>query len=342
MTMCANQASGNEGARLPGVFVIGRQHSGNTVMTTLIGRMRGCFMIDDEGVFFEHRGPLRAMASAVERAAWVGANLRIREAELAKRVEEELLAWAGEHREANEIEVYRQAMAIAARLTSNRFWVQKATSYITMGEEIIESMPESKMVYMMRNPYDLFASVRRRLSSRGVLVGVGVTWNIGVRIAQRLHQEHPDRMHIIRYETLVSEPELIVRKLCEFLGEAYDASLLDVEHVNPSENRYQVVEGRRGFNKSRLYYYANNLSKAEIAAMDSLADQKLIRTHYPDLPHLGQAAGAWVRLKAWWLIVCSCVQYPLIVIVRSRRSGLNVRQYLSRRVKSLLTNHQMR
>lgn len=334
--MCAKQTSGNEAARLPAVFVSGRQHSGNTVITTLIGRMQGCFMIDNEGVFFEHRRPLGAMACAVERAVWVGANLRIEEAELAKRVGEELLAWAGEHREANEIDVYRQAMAIAARLTSNRFWVQKATSYITMAEEIIESMPESKMVYMMRNPYDIFASMRRRQDTVGKIIGASVSWNVGARIAQRLQQEHPDRMHLIRYEALVSEPELIIRKLCDFLCEEYDASLLDVEHVNPSENKYKVVEGRRGFNKSRLYYYANNLSKTEIAAMDLLVDQKLIRSHYPDLPHLGQAAGAWVRLKAWWLIVCSCVQYPFIVIVRGWRSGLNVRQYLSRRLRMLL------
>lgn len=334
--MWANQASGNEAARLPGVFVSGRGHSGNTVITTMIGRMRGCFMIEDEGVFFEHRKSLGAMACAVERAAWVGANLRIEEVELAKRVGEELLAWAGEHREANEIEVYRQAMAIAARLTSNRFWVQKATSYITMAEEIIESMPEAKMVYMMRNPYDIFASMKRRRGSVGMIIGVGIAWNIGARIAKRLQQEHPDRMHIILYEALVSEPELIVRKLSEFLGEEHDASLLDVDHVNPSENQYKVVEGRRGFNKSRLYYYANNLSKAEIAAMDSLVDQKVIRSHYPELPHLGQAAGAWVRLKGWWLIVCSCVQYPFTVILRGWRSGLNVRQYVSRRLRTLL------
>ena len=336
MTIHTRQASGNEAARLPAVFVSGRQHSGNTVVTTLIGRMRGCFMIENEGLFFEHRGSLGAMACAVERAAWIGANLRIKEAELAKRVDEELLAWAGEHREANEIEVYRQAMAIAARLTNNRFWVQKATSYITMAQEIIESMPEAKMVYMMRNPYDIFASTRRRGYSMGLLIQIGISWNIGGRIAQRLQQEHPDRMHIIRYEALVSEPELIVSKLSEFLGEVYDASLLDVEHVNPSENQYKVVKGQRGFNKSRLYYYQNNLSKAEIAAMDSLVDQKVICSHYPDLPHLGQAAGAWVRLKAWWLIVCSCVQYPSVVIMRRWRSGLNVRHYVSRRLRMLL------
>jgi hypothetical protein len=99
-------------------------------------------------------------------------------------------------------------------------------------DEIFESYPDVRFVHMVRDPRDRYAESRARWPG-GRLGAGGATarWLFSVRLGQRNARRHGDRYRLLRYETLVTDPEGTVRDLCAFLGEAFEPSMLELGAV---------------------------------------------------------------------------------------------------------------
>jgi hypothetical protein len=52
-------------------------------------------------------------------------------------------------------------------------------------------------------------------------------WRLAVKKTFRLSQKYPGQFFHIRYEDLVANPELYVKKICDFLGLKYASEVLD-------------------------------------------------------------------------------------------------------------------
>lgn len=315
--------------KAPGpVFIAGRQHSGNSLLTMMIRQLPGCFAIVQEGTFFSNRWRGDGIADDAERARWAAESMRLDDdantdrpeemARLATDARQWLPDWVANHPGADALTLYREGMRRATEVSGNDYWVQKATGYIFYAREILRDMPDARIIYLIRNPYDISASILRRQEAEA-LVGPSVAWNRGLRIACELHEQHPDRFRPIRYESLVTDPEQTAREICEFLGLPYDASILDVPHINPSEAKYQAIQGSRGINKSRLNYYPTILSKAQIAAVSLVVNQSLLGRYYTDLPHQ-QTPQRWRdRAMAPLLVAKGFVAYAISRVQFARR-----------------------
>ncbi len=302
------------------VFILGRQHCGNTVTTLIVGRMTGCFAIRDEGIFFEHRARLDRMPLA-PRAEWIARNMRVEEPDLAARVAEYLPRWAADHPQADALALYLEAMRFLTKQAGASFWCQKGTSYIFMAREILRAIPDARLVYMVRNPYDVCASKKKRFPDRERIIGWAVSWNRGLSIASALASAMPHRVMLVKYEEMVTDPASVGRTLSAFVGVPFDPAILDVPHINPAEQQHTVVAGTKGLNTSRRYYYLDRLSKSEIKALDLMISRRLIRAFYPDLPHRTERMGVRALLGAWWLILSGPFRYLGNRLWWSRKQG---------------------
>ncbi len=314
------------------VFVCGRQHSGNSLMATILARRPGCFSLTNEGTFFEHRRIVDQMKTA-RRPAWMADNLKLPDASLTAKVESWLTQWIDEHTDADALALYREAMRYITQTTGNRFWAQKATSYVFFGHEILRDMPDARFIYMFRNPYDVAASKKRRDPAREYLVGWTLSWNRGVRLANAFVRNHPGRIHVVRFEEMVRDPGPTLQAVCQFLGVEFHANMLEVAHINPAENRYRVVEGRKGFDQSRVYYYPDRLDRTEIAAIDALVDHRLLEQNYADLPHRPGSMPLGMRARSLWRIGTGGVRYLLDRVQWARRQRLSPVAYILRRLR---------
>ena len=294
----------DEAGSIGPLFICGRQHSGNTVATMIFGQVPDCFAANVEGWFFEHRGLVEKIRDPVKRANYVVENLRLEDTILAERACEWLARWYREHPDATSIELYRQAMQFVTTGSGKRFWVRRATSYIFCAEQILSLMPEARMLYLLRNPYDVCASKKRRDPWQDRFIGWVISWNMGLRMATRLQQRYPDRFRIVHYEHMVTTPVETMRGIFDFVGVEFHERYLDVPHINRSEAHQTRTSKTRGLNPSRVYYYTGILSPAEIAAVDMLVSKQILLERYPNLPHRREAHTPWTRLKALgWLAV---------------------------------------
>jgi len=171
-------------------------------------------------------------------------------------------------------------------------WVQKATSYAFYISDILGAVPDARCIFLVRNPLDISASLKRRELKNGwtrMIWG----WNWGVRQARAMSAHHPNHVRIVRYEDLVTETTDTFRKICSFCDLSYQQRCVEVPHVNRSETPYNQESEAKGVDDSRVYYFRSVLRPEEQATVKRLADTESLRALYSDLPDKETEATLW-------------------------------------------------
>lgn len=109
-------------------------------------------------------------------------------------------------------------------------WGDKSLDTERYTEPILQAFPEARILHMIRDPRDRFASSLARWKVRRGGVGVGTAeWLRSAEIARMNVRRHPQNYLIVQYERLAAEPERMLRKICEFIGEAYEERMLSMD-----------------------------------------------------------------------------------------------------------------
>lgn len=270
------------------IYIAGRQHCGNTMLASILNRHPDVRAFAGEDTFFEHVRALEAAdpearVERVVRELAFGADpaLASRERQrLTEALRDDVRTVEGSP---SARALYATGKNVLARQDDTARWAQKATSYVFHVDAVLDTFPRAKIIFLVRNPLDLAASMRRR----GVWTGVGRTlwgWNAGVRRALEHRTAYPDRFRVVRYEDLVSSPEVEARQIFAFCNLSFSPEFLNVAHVNRSEEPYTQDSASTGLTASRVFYYPDVLAPGEVAAIRLLASSPLLDELYPDLP----------------------------------------------------------
>lgn len=101
-------------------------------------------------------------------------------------------------------------------------WGDKSLHTERYAAEIFRNYPEARILHMMRDPRDRYASARSRWKvDRGGVGAATAIWLSSYHLAMKNSAAYPEQYRIIRYETLTSAPEETLREICEFIGEPY-------------------------------------------------------------------------------------------------------------------------
>ena len=315
------------------VFILGRQHSGNTVLAHLLGRLPGVYARVDENSFFEVRKQIDAIRPAVERAWNVLRSLRIDGTEDNERVLERLRTMAEQNEVVTALDLYLAGMDELTQAAGASVWAQKATSYVFHAREILADVPHAKLIYVLRNPLDLAASEKRRKWTRGYVWGTPKGWKAGLQLADALRRSHPTRFMIVKYEDLATHPEETARRICAFLELDFDARCLDVPRVNPAEaGAYSLTvddSAPRGLSATKVFTYASTLTELEITAVELMACGPLFDAYYPNWP--SQPSRPLARARV--LLMVAAVRFAWTYMTRLDRSWGHLLRRTLRRIK---------
>ncbi|CAN5287924.1 sulfotransferase [soil metagenome] len=139
-----------------------------------------------------------------------------------------------------------------------RRWADKTPLYTLHLPLLEELFPHSQYVHLIRDGRDVVASTRDRWGYRPALGTAWRKWTLYVRTAQEFGRTLPaGRYHDLRYEHLVADPEPVMRRLFDFLGEAWDPRVLDyqaAEHDGSGEHYEHQAKRRRESSDERLIY----------------------------------------------------------------------------------------
>ncbi|GAC1398038.1 MAG: sulfotransferase [Chloroflexota bacterium] len=113
-------------------------------------------------------------------------------------------------------------------------WAEKTPKNILSIDYLFRLFPGAQFIHMIRDPRDVHCSVQSKaLVSTPRWTGVtpemtAESWVKRVTIGLQW-RDHPCRYREVLYEDLVQNPELIMRSIIEFLGESWDARMIDVD-----------------------------------------------------------------------------------------------------------------
>ena len=172
----------------------------------------------------------------------------------------------------------------AQRLGKPR-WGDKSLQTERHADAIMAAYPDARILHMVRDPRDRFASSQTRWRGRRGGVGAGTAeWLSSVRQAQQHARRYPDRYRIVTYESLVTEPGAVLRSICDFVGEPYTPDMFSMQGA-PG---FRGQGGNSSYGRRRpgaiatdsIGRYQQILTPAQIAFMDLVAGREMLALGY--------------------------------------------------------------
>ncbi len=129
---------------------------------------------------------------------------------------------------------YGRLFALLERQFADRMgkprWGDKSLDTERYTEPILDAFPRARILHMIRDPRDRFASSLARWKVRRGGVGVGTAeWIRSAEIAHENVARYPDNYAIVQYEKLVSDPRGVLQTICDFIDEPFDERMLSMD-----------------------------------------------------------------------------------------------------------------
>jgi hypothetical protein len=197
-------------------------------------------------------------------------------------------------------------------------WGDKSLHTEHYADQVLAEFPNAKIIHMIRDPRDRFASVLKRYDGkeRGVASTTG-RWLSSSRMAKHNRRRYPDNYKVVCYETLAHQPEQTLHEICTFIDEEYSPLMLTMGGA--------PEHGERGGNSSfgqfepgtistrSIGRYRQVISKREIAFIQAQAGEEMtgfgyqldpIQLTFPDNPlyYLVDLPMNLVRMTGWLVL----------------------------------------
>lgn len=185
--------------------------------------------------------------------------------------------------------------------------------------QLFASHPDLKIIHMLRDPRDRYeASLDKWPGGKGRAGGAVARWLYSTRLAEQHVRNFPQQYKIVRFETMVSQPEETLRDVCAFLGETFMPEMLSMGGASQQRELLlqgtDLTAGQCPVSPAYIGGFRDKVSSREIAFIQLQAGRKMRAYGYePDpvnfspkewlkfylstWPHQMVRMGAWLAVE---------------------------------------------
>jgi hypothetical protein len=184
-------------------------------------------------------------------------------------------------------------------------WGDQSGLIETYADYLFAADPAAKMIHMLRDPRDRYAaSLARAPKGKGRAGGAAARWLYSVRLAERNCRRYPDSYTVVRFETMIAQPEQTLRQVCAFLGEEYVPDMLTMDGSPLQRDKLARTAGRApGQSPLSIDFiggFRQSLSPGDIAFIQQVAGKKMVEYGYAlDPVAFSAAENLRFRLVDW-------------------------------------------
>jgi len=226
------------------IFIVGQERSGTTLLMTMLGCHPRIAVPEVAWWYPRFRGYLHTYGDLAKEE-----NLRTLASEMLfglqvpfwgmpvnpRTLVDEVI---GELRERSFAGIYCAMMERYARLAGKPRWGEKTPNNVFFVDEILQDFPGAKIVCVTRDPRDMAADATRSSFGPTNAWAAAQEWQFGQETIQSLRARLPaDTWLDVHYEKLARAPAAMLERVCAFLGEKYDAAMLDFHKTTIARNR---------------------------------------------------------------------------------------------------------
>lgn len=299
------------------IFVVGYMHSGTTLLLEIIGRHSKVFSCRGESRFFEFLPliirsypnlqddtTLRRYLSFILKLIQNGFvastyEMRIENTQEESSVERDELFTLVKNQRKHDV-VFRIAVEFLALKAGKKRWLEKSPTHVFHLDRIFDSIPDARVVELVRDPRDVIASKKTRrqtvwsdryhpskrakkhLEKAFDPMWDSLAWKSAIRAGEEARAYHNRQILSLRYEDLVSKPEQIIADVCEFIDVSFEPDMLDVRTRNSADT--SRVES--GVTADSVGRWTGVLSGSEIAMCQRVTKSEMVDLRY-DLSPVG-------------------------------------------------------
>ncbi len=176
----------------------------------------------------------------------------------------------------------RVAMHEFGRLRNASLVGEKTPSHAFHIDSLSKAFPESRFLFLRRDPRAVVASWHRTIWSKRTSIEVAETWRRYSRAMRRAYGALPDRCLEVRYEKLVSNPTAVLESVCEFLGAEYDPGVL-LYHERATPTFKGAVDNMLTFEPptpSRINAWRETTTPSELRRIDAICGREMRKFGY--------------------------------------------------------------
>ena len=105
-------------------------------------------------------------------------------------------------------------------------WVEKTPRHLEVPELIMQAWPDARIVRIVRDPRDAAVSLTRvPFGTESLLTNLSVLARMNEAAAG--FYRTANSTYTLRYEDLIADPEAELTRLCDFIGEPFDAAMIE-------------------------------------------------------------------------------------------------------------------
>jgi hypothetical protein len=279
------------------IFVVGAPRSGTTLLRAMLDRHSRIGICDETFFFYWVAARERVFGDLRDEARRARAVDRFLETRRIRRLGLDLAALrATLLREATSYPAFFRALLEAyARSKGKARGGEKTPQHALVASKLLEWYPDARLLHLVRDPRDVVASLRRMPWGSGSVLTDAKLWRACVAGAEAC--EDDPRTLLVRYESLIAEPERELARICAALGEAFEPAMLEGEARKTDRWWFDRAQGN--VERTRVERWRSELSPDEIAIVESIAGERLGKYGYaPAAPPAGAALRARASMAA--------------------------------------------
>lgn len=215
--------STNEAERFPTTpfFIMGCPRSGTTLVSRIVDRHSAIAVYHESQYYPIFRPALDYYGDLADRRNLSTFLADVRESIRLQGVEPPAVEEIFEALERSSFPgVLEAVLAIYARSHGKRRGGDKTPAHYAFLDEIRSGFPKSPILFVIRDPRDTVLSMHKTFRTP---VADGARMWLS---AYQSYASNGSAVHLVSYERLTENPEAVTRALCEFLGESYEAEML--------------------------------------------------------------------------------------------------------------------
>lgn len=196
-------------------------------------------------------------------------------------------------------------------------WVCKENNIFDHAFQIREVLPDARFIYLCRDGRDCACSIKKVPSHDQHIYNIAQEWRREQEECLRVYQELKalDAVCLLRYEDLLEHPEAELKRVCAFLGVAYQSEMLQFYTADEARSEAQKTD------------YWKNLSRP---LMQNNKAKFLQQLPMKEIGLFEQVAGNVLRVLGYPLVTDTAVQ-PIKRIQHLRYNLQNKIQVYNRR-----------
>jgi hypothetical protein len=214
--------------------------------------------------------------------------------------------------------LFEGLMLAWARRQGKSRWGEKTPPHTLLWRTIHSGFPDLQVIHLVRDGRDVALSHKAAPFGPKHVYQVAQRWVEYLSAAEDAQAVLGERAFLtVRYEDLLAEPEVQLRRICEFLGEEFAPEMLTFytgEFAYPTDGR-NIRNLKRPVLSDNCGKWRTRLSPRELRIFEAIAGPGLERYGYPRvLEH--------PRIAGWEVISCRYLEHPprrALAMLRNRQ-----------------------